>query len=117
MADPALVRQVVRNLLDNANKYSVGEGAVTISVWKREGCVGTTVSDTGPGIPPEVLPHLFERFFRARSASASQTPGSGLGLAICREIVHAHGGRIWVERRPDGGSSFSFSLPHRPTVR
>ena len=69
------------------------------------------VVDDGPGIPPEDLPHLFERFWRGDRARRRATGGSGLGLTIARSLVEAHGGRIWVESVEEEGSTFAFALP------
>ena len=73
--------------------------------------VQVSVSDTGAGIPPEHLPHVFERFYRVDSSRARSTGGSGIGLAIARQLVEAHGGRIWVESERGIGSTFHFILP------
>jgi two-component system, OmpR family, sensor kinase len=113
-ADRARIAQVVANLLDNAVKYTEPGGVVRVAVWE-EGHEGLlSVADTGPGIAPAVLPRVFDRFFRFDAARSRAQGGSGLGLAICKEIVEAHGGRIWAESRPDAGSSFTFALPRHP---
>jgi signal transduction histidine kinase len=72
------------------------------------------VSDTGPGIGPEDLPRVFDRFFRLDAARTRARGGSGLGLAICKELVEAHGGRIWVDSVPGAGSTFTLTLPAQP---
>jgi len=110
-ADAHRVDQMLVNLIENAIKYTPSGGAVTVLTWRRDAEVGVTVSDTGPGIPPEDLDHVFDRFFRVDEARRRTSGGSGLGLAICREIVEAHGGRIWVESEAGRGSAFSLALP------
>jgi heavy metal sensor kinase len=110
-ADAQRVDQLLVNLIENAIKYTPSGGAVTVLTWRRDAEVGVTVSDTGPGIPPEDLDHVFDRFFRVDEARRRTSGGSGLGLAICREIVEAHGGRIWVESEAGRGSAFSLALP------
>ena len=103
--------QVVGNLADNAIKYTPSGGRVAVVAWARRGDVGVTVEDSGPGIPESARERIFERFFRLDTARARDGGGSGLGLSICKEIVLAHGGRIWVESEERGGSAFTFSLP------
>jgi heavy metal sensor kinase len=110
-ADRERLRQVVTNLVENAVKYSRPGGEVEVATWSSNGEVGITVADTGIGIPPEALPHVFERFYRVDSARGSAPGGSGLGLAISREIVVAHGGRLWAESDEGSGSRFSLALP------
>jgi signal transduction histidine kinase len=113
-ADAARIEQVIVNLVGNAVKFTGPSGKVGVEVWSDEGGVGLTVRDTGPGIAPDLLPTIFDRFVRAdRARSRADEGGSGLGLAICHEIVHAHGGRIWVESEPGRGSVFSFRIPSR----
>jgi signal transduction histidine kinase len=113
-ADPQRVQQVVANLISNALRHAAGAredrggGRVVVSARQRGGEVQVSVADDGPGILPEDLPHVFDRFWRGDRARAG---GSGLGLAIARELVLAHGGRIWVESEPGQGASFSFTLP------
>jgi len=113
LADGPRLELVVTNLVDNAIKYTGRGGAVRVRLWRHQRDAGLTVSDTGPGIPTEALPRLFDRFYRA-DAARSRTEGqggSGLGLAICREIATAHGGRLWAESEPGEGSSFSLAMP------
>jgi len=109
-ADEARIEQVLSNLVSNAIRYSPQGGLVRIETWARDDAMGCTVTDDGPGVSPELAARIFERFVRGDPARASDG-GSGLGLAISREIVAAHGGRIWVDARPGAGGSFSFSLP------
>ncbi|MBI4545370.1 MAG: PAS domain S-box protein [Gemmatimonadetes bacterium] len=108
LADRERVLQVLSNLVGNAVKYTPAGGRITVRAETREAEVGFLVSDTGPGIPPEHLPHIFERFWQVRQSGRR---GIGLGLAIAKGIVEAHGGRIWVESRPGAGSTFHFTLP------
>jgi heavy metal sensor kinase len=108
--DRARIEQVLTNLVNNAVRFSPDRGLVEIECWIRAGEVGCTVTDQGPGVPPEMGARIFERFVRADPTRASDG-GSGLGLAISREIVEAHGGRIWLDSRPGSGSAFSFAVP------
>jgi signal transduction histidine kinase len=108
--DAQRLHQVMLNLLENAIKYSAAGDRVTVRAQATGRTVTISVSDTGPGIPPEALPHLFERFYRAR-AEDSRVPGVGLGLAITRQIVEAHRGRIAVESGVRQGTTVSFSIP------
>jgi two-component system OmpR family sensor kinase len=108
-ADRDRVRQVVANLVDNAVKYSRAGGRVRVITWRDDGEAGVSVADAGAGIPARALPYVFDRFYRADGGRAGG--GSGLGLAICREIVVAHGGRIWAESEEGRGSRFSLALP------
>jgi PAS domain S-box-containing protein len=108
-ADRSRVMQVLANLVDNALKFTPDGGHIVVSVEARKAEVEFTVQDSGPGIPPQHLPHLFDRFWHARVDTL--THGSGLGLAIARGIIGAHGGRIWVDTEPDKGSTFRFTLP------
>ncbi|MDP9343415.1 MAG: ATP-binding protein [Actinomycetota bacterium] len=112
-ADRDRLEQVVANLVENAIKYSGRGEAVTVSVWCRAGEAGLTVADTGSGIPPDVLPHVFDRFFRVDSARSRREGGSGLGLAICKEIMEAHSGCMSAQSELKRGSSFSLALPLR----
>ncbi len=112
-ADPERILQVLRQLLDNAAKYSPDGGMIVLQGRAAEGRVIVSVADEGVGIDPEDLDHLFERFFRARPDSGGQhrIMGTGLGLPISRAIVEAHGGHIWAESQPGRGSRFCFTLP------
>ena len=109
--DAARMAQVLGNLLDNALRHTPEGGRVDVRVARGEGGVVVSVSDTGPGVPPDQLPRLFERFWRGDPSRSRRTGGSGLGLAIARRIVEAHGGRIWAEAIPEGGLGVAFCLP------
>ncbi len=109
-ADPDRLERILVNLLSNALKYSPPQSQVTVSFAAREGVVVTSVTDRGAGIPPEELPRLFQRYYRA-GVGRERREGLGLGLYISRLLVEAHGGRIWVESQVGVGSTFSFSLP------
>jgi two-component system OmpR family sensor kinase len=114
VADQARVTQVVTNLVDNAVKYTGAGGSVRVRVWEQAGGGRLAVSDTGPGIGPQDLPKVFDRFFRLDAARTRARGGSGLGLAICKELVEAHGGRIWADSVPGAGSTFTLTLPAQP---
>lgn len=106
------LEQVLNNLLDNAFRHTPRGGVVRLSSRDvGRAAVQVSVSDTGWGIPQEEIPHLFERFYRARSPYAGNGKGHGLGLAICREIVRAHGGDIWATSEVGRGTTFVFTLP------
>jgi signal transduction histidine kinase len=110
-ADGSRVLQVLDNLVGNAVKFSDAGGRIAVRATRGEGStteVRFSVSDTGPGIPPEVLKELFQRFWQANAADRR---GIGLGLAICKGIVEAHGGRIWCESQLGHGARFTFTLP------
>lgn len=109
--DPDRLTQVLANLLSNAVKFTETGGRVRISAVREEDGVCITVSDTGRGIAPEDLGHIFDRYWQARS---SRRAGAGLGLSIARGIVDAHGGRIWAESRLGQGSDFHIFLPSAP---
>ena len=106
------IGQVLLNLVGNALQYTPAGGSVHIRAVHQPGEVQVSVSDTGIGIPPEHLPHLFTRFYRVDKSRARTGGGSGIGLTIARHLVEAHGGRIWVESQGAGkGSRFAFTLP------
>jgi signal transduction histidine kinase len=109
LGDTGRLRQVLLILLDNALKFTPDGGSITVSVTRQGGQVRLEVRDSGPGIAPADLPHLFERFYRADKARTSS--GTGLGLAIGRWIVEAHGGRIAAANLPGGGALFTVTLP------
>jgi two-component system, OmpR family, sensor histidine kinase BaeS len=103
------VRQVVANLLSNALSHGPASGSpVTVTAVWGEDEVEVSVTDRGAGIAAEDLPHVFDRFWRP---GRSRGAGTGLGLAIARELVRAHGGRIWAQSQPASGSVFRFTLP------
>jgi len=110
-ADSGRIRRALFNLVDNAVKYSPGGGLVVVNGQVRENEVIISVADQGQGIAPEHLNRLFERFFRVKFISGQHVVGSGLGLPIARNIVEAHGGRIWAESRLGEGATVYFTLP------
>jgi signal transduction histidine kinase len=109
--DARRMGQVFRNLLGNAIKHTESGGHITITAWQEEAALLVSVSDTGAGIAPEHLPHIFDRFYRADRSRARATGGSGLGLAIVKGVVAAHHGRVWAESEVGIGSTFTINLP------
>lgn len=112
-ADAMRLGQVLSNLLTNAIRYTPADQPVTVALTADEAEARVSVRDRGPGIPPDVLPHLFERFYRAPGAERQPggEEGLGLGLYIAYEIVRRHGGRLWCESVAGTGSTFTFALP------
>lgn len=113
-ADAARLQQVVGNLLSNALKFTPQGGRVTVSTAVEGPSAELRISDTGQGIPPEELPHVFDRFFRGRGARAA---GSGVGLTVVRELVRAHGGDVHVASEPGQGTTFTVRLPKASSSR
>lgn len=109
--DADQLKQVLVALVDNALKYTPYEGSITLSLTTDENCAFVIVSDTGIGILPKDLPHIFERFYRADRARSRDRGGSGLGLTIVQSIVQEHQGSIEVESTPGRGSTFTLKLP------
>lgn len=119
--NPTALSQVFRNLVDNARSFSPKGGEVRLYLWEDDAGARVTVEDDGPGIPPDSLEKVFERFYTKRPAGAAFGNNSGLGLAICRQIVASHGGRVWAENRylspaPDVqaariGARFTVEIP------
>ena len=105
------IRQVLDNLLDNAVKHAADGKGVAVSARQRDGDIVFSVTDRGPGIPERELERVFDRMYRVQHRPGPWVRGLGLGLSICKALVEAHGGRIWVESQPGGGSRFIFTLP------
>lgn len=110
-ADPVRLGQMVDNLLANAVHYTPAGGSVTLSTAPASGGVAISVADTGVGIDPADLPHIFDYFYRADRARAKDTGGTGLGLAVVRQLAAAHGGRVEAVSTPGQGSVFTLFLP------
>lgn len=109
--DSERIRQVLRNLIGNALKFTPRGGLVRVLVSRTDEGTAIAVTDTGPGIPQEHISEIFEKFRQVSPADSRRLQGTGLGLAIVKHIVHAHGGRIWVESVVGRGSTFTFVLP------
>jgi two-component system phosphate regulon sensor histidine kinase PhoR len=109
-ADPAKLHDIVRNLVENAVNYSPDAADIRLSSVRQNGAFTITVADSGPGIPPEDLRRVFERFYRVDKARA-RPGGTGLGLAIVRHLVELHGGEARAANQPGGGAVFTVRLP------
>jgi two-component system sensor histidine kinase KdpD len=103
------IAQVVRNLGENALKYTPNGSEVILLAKQIPTAIEISVKDNGPGIPLKELPHIFDKFHRAEVTN--RVPGTGIGLAICKGIIAAHGGKIWVESEPGRGATFRFTIP------
>jgi len=110
LGEPGLLRQLIVNLTENAIKFT-SHGGVTISMHSENSHAHLDVADTGPGIPEDALPHVFERFYRADPAHSRSVEGTGLGLAVVSSIVRAHGGTISVVSSVGSGTTISVTLP------
>jgi len=109
--DAEHLSRVIVNLVENALRHTPPEGEVRIETLAAGGEAIVVVQDTGEGIAPEHLPHLFERFYRVDAARTRKDGGSGLGLAICKNIVEAHGGRLKIESQPGVGTTVRIFFP------
>jgi two-component system, OmpR family, sensor histidine kinase VicK len=115
-ADPDRVREAITNLFDNAIKYTEA-GKVSIGITGDEQVVQVRVNDTGPGIPAEDIPHLFQKFYRVDNSVTRTIGGTGLGLFITRKVIELYNGKIWVESTPGKGSTFFINLPRLTSQR
>lgn len=110
--DEDKVMQVLDNIISNANKYSPDGGRISFYLKKFEDEIEVSIADEGLGVPDEDLANVFDRFFRVDKARSREMGGTGLGLAIAREVIEAHGGRIWAERNKTKGTIIKFTLPY-----
>ena len=108
--DPQRIEQILGNLLSNALRYTPEGGTITTTLALAPGGVSIEVRDSGPGIPADALPHIFERFYRADRSRSRSDGGAGLGLAIARQLAEAHGGSLRAENHPQGGALFTLTL-------
>jgi signal transduction histidine kinase len=111
MMDVARVQRVLLNLVQNAIRHTPPDGTILLEAQEEPTTVRVDVVDSGEGVAPDDLPHIFERFYRGEKSRVRGQGGTGLGLAIARGLVEAHGGRIWAESVPGEGARFSFVLP------
>jgi PAS domain S-box-containing protein len=114
--DPDRIREVITNLFDNAVKYTP-EGKVSLGITGNNDVVQIRVNDTGPGIPPGDVPHLFQKFYRVDNSATRSIGGTGLGLFICKKIVELYNGTIWAESEVGKGSTFYINIPRLSTQR
>jgi len=114
LGDPARLRQVLHNLLDNALRYTHAPGVVRISLRQAAPWAQIHIEDSAPGVASELLPRLFERFFRVEASRSRHSGGSGLGLPICESLIRAHGGRITARHSGLGGLCVEVLLPLAP---
>lgn len=112
--DTDQMMRVIDNIMNNAIKYSPDGGTITVRLQQRQNQVLLSIADQGLGIPRKDLSKIFDRFYRADKARSRAQGGTGLGLAIAKEIVNAHGGKIWADSREGHGSTFYISLPYEP---
>ena len=110
-ADISLIQRDLENPVGNALKHTPAGGKVSISVQRSAAAVGVSVADTGPGIPREALPHIFDRFYKADQQDEQGNGSMGLGLAIAKRILELHSSKISVESKERQGTRFHFDLP------
>lgn len=110
-ADPIRVEQIMTNLIGNALRFTPENGRIDLNVEMSGQTIEIRIKDSGPGIPEESLPYIFDRFYRVDKSRSRGEGGSGLGLAIARHLAHAHNGDITARNHPSGGAEFSLSLP------
>ena len=109
--DRSKLGQVIYNLTENALKYTADNGRIAVTLMQKNKSAVLSVQDNGVGIPPEDLPHIFDRFYRVDKARSRETGGTGLGLSIVRQLVELHGGRVTVDSEFGHGSTFTVELP------
>ena len=114
--EAVLIEETITNILFNAVKYTPAGGKVAIDAKQDGTFVRVSITDTGIGVPPADLTRIFEEFYRADNARATERDGTGLGLAFAKQVVERHGGRIWAENNPASGSTFTFTLPASQTA-
>jgi len=115
--DTRRVQRVLSNLVQNALRHTPSDGTIRIEAKDAGQEVWVVVSDSGEGMPPHDIPHVFEQFYRGDRARSRDESGSGLGLSIAERIVLAHGGRIWAESELGSGATFTFTLPKGAATR
>ena len=115
-ADPERIKQVLYNLLENALRYTPNGGTIRVSLTQQQTWAVLAITDSGPGLAPEHLPHLFDRFYRADDSRARESGGSGLGLAIVKGLVQAHRGTVQASNALQGGAMFTVKLPKNTNI-
>lgn len=112
-ADPIRVEQILTNLIGNALKFTPIDGRVSVDVTSSTATIEVKIVDSGPGIPDNSLPYIFDRFYRVDKSRSREEGGSGLGLAIAKQLARAQGGDIYAQNLPEGGAAFTFQMPIR----
>jgi len=113
LGEAVLIEETVMNLLFNAVKYTPNGGRVSMTVMENGAFIEFSVTDTGIGVPEADIEHIFEEFYRAENARAIERDGSGLGLAFAKQVIERHCGHIWARNNPEGGATFTFTLPRQ----
>ncbi|MBN2183113.1 MAG: HAMP domain-containing histidine kinase [Sedimentisphaerales bacterium] len=113
--EPVLIEETLTNILFNAIRYTPGGGRISLTLREQGAEYVVRVRDTGIGIPPGQEEQIFEEFYRASNARKVERDGTGLGLSFAKQAIEKHGGKIWAQNNPDGGATFSFSLPKAQT--
>jgi signal transduction histidine kinase len=111
LADGGRIEQVLHNLLDNAARYSDPGTSIVVEAKAQDQQAVVSIKDHGDGIPSHEVERIFQPFYRGENSRQRGVRGTGLGLAICKGIVESHGGQLWVDSTPGGGSAFRFTLP------
>jgi anti-sigma regulatory factor (Ser/Thr protein kinase) len=109
-ANTERLREVIMNLIENAYKFT-SEGGIKVTLGGTNKEVSVAISDSGVGIAPEDIKHLFQKFYRIDNSATRTIGGTGLGLYLCRKVIESYNGRIWIESKPNVGSTFKFTLP------
>jgi len=116
LGEAVLIEETLTNVLFNAVKYTPDGGKVNMQVREDGAFIQVSITDSGIGVPESDLTRIFEEFYRADNARAAERDGTGLGLAFAKQVVERHGGRIWAQKNPEGGTLFIFTLPREPAA-
>jgi two-component system sensor histidine kinase BaeS len=116
MVDPGRVEQILANLMSNALRYTPPQGLIRVSLSCKNQQAVLAIHDSGPGIPEEALQKIFQRFYRGDRSRSREGGGTGLGLTIARQLAQAHGGDLTAANDPQGGATFTLTIPCEPAI-